>query len=50
MLPEEGAIPQPAGGEKAIEDAIIANPGALGFPGALAIRRCRVAEPCGSRT
>lgn len=33
--------------EVLIENAIIANPGKLGFPGALAIRRCRVAEPCG---
>lgn len=33
--------------ETAIEDAIIAAPESLGFPGALAIRRCRVAEPCG---
>jgi len=34
--------------EAAIEDAVIAAPAALGFPGARIIRRCRVAEPCGS--
>lgn len=33
--------------ESLIEDAIIDNPDQLGFPGALAIRRCRIAEPCG---
>jgi hypothetical protein len=33
--------------ETLIENAIISNPDKLGFPGALAIRRCRVAEPCG---
>ena len=33
--------------EAAIENAIMASPEAIGFPGALAIRRCRVAEPCG---
>lgn len=33
--------------EAAIETAIISQPEALGFPGALAIRRCRVAKPCG---
>jgi len=33
--------------EVLIENTIIANPDTLGFPGALAIRRCRVAEPCG---
>jgi hypothetical protein len=33
--------------ETVIEDAIIQSPDKLGFPGALAIRRCRIAEPCG---
>jgi len=33
--------------EVMIENAIIAHPERLGFPGARAIRRCRVAEPCG---
>lgn len=33
--------------ETLIENAIINNPDKLGFPGALAIRRCRIAEPCG---
>jgi hypothetical protein len=33
--------------EAAIEAAIMAQPELLGFPGALAIRRCRVAQPCG---
>ena len=33
--------------ECAIEDAIITQPEALGFPRALAVRRCRIAQPCG---
>lgn len=33
--------------ETLIENAIIQSPDKLGFPGALAIRRCRIAEPCG---
>ncbi len=40
--------PHKATRESLIEEAIIANPDRLGFPGALAIRRCRVAEPCGA--
>lgn len=39
------ALPQSR--EAAIEAAIMAQPELLGFPGALAIRRCRVAQPCG---
>jgi hypothetical protein len=33
--------------ERAIEDAIIAHPEVLGFPGARAIRNVRVAQNCG---
>ena len=33
--------------ETAIEDAIMAHPEALGFPGALAIRNCRISMPTG---
>jgi hypothetical protein len=33
--------------ETAIEDAIMAHPETLGFPGALAIRNCRVSMPTG---
>lgn len=33
--------------ETLIEDAIMADPGALGFPGALSIRNCRVSLPTG---
>jgi hypothetical protein len=34
--------------EAVIEEAIMASPEKLGFPGALPIRRCRVAERCGT--
>lgn len=37
----------PPSREARIENAIIENPGALGFPTARAIRRCRIGEPCG---
>lgn len=33
--------------ETAIEDAIMAHPEALGFPGALVIRNCRISMPTG---
>lgn len=43
-----GQQPGPAESrEAAIESAIIAQPEALGFPRALAVRRCRIAQPCG---
>ncbi len=36
------------GRETEIEDAIIKHPGRLGFPGALAIRHCRMGGPTGT--
>ena len=33
--------------ETVIEDAILDNPGALGYPDALAIRHCRIGQPSG---
>ncbi len=34
-------------GEIDIENAILDDPGALGYPDALAIRRCRIGQPSG---
>ena len=33
--------------ETVIEDAILDDPGALGYPDALAIRHCRIGQPSG---
>jgi len=48
MAPEAQAKKQKAFRETAIEDAIIARPDKLGFPGALAIRNLRVADTSGA--
>jgi len=48
MTPEAQAKKQKTFRETAIEDAIIAHPDKLGFPGALAIRNLRVADTSGA--
>ena len=47
MTSDEGIKKTRARRETIIEDAVMAHPEALGFPGALAIRNCRVSMPTG---